>query len=332
MCSPMTSGPMTRDGGIPTTTGVDFHQEPAVRENSPRRASGKGFFSPMAGGPQNSPERQRRNFYSLRPAGAKRVLGRSRLLSCCVLTRDGANSICIVVILLLVVVVFMLGVLPRGEIYSYVVVALLATAALVCLVMSVTVDPGILLPLPPEPSRQPETVLVNGKEVLRKVCPSCHIVRPPRSSHCRFCDYCVEEFDHHCGVLGSCVAKRTFRFFGGFFVITALLILFIGIRSLVALARSDAQLDTGQGRWEMAAAIISLVASGLGGCIVLPLAFYYVYLACTNYTQKETAQLSPGFCEPNHDYHQGYWRNFFSRYFGPLGKSRITAENAECYV
>ena len=40
-----------------------------------------------------------------------------------------------------------------------------------------------------------------------KWCAVCELWQPRRATHCKDCDCCVEEFDHHCPWMGKCVAK-----------------------------------------------------------------------------------------------------------------------------
>ena len=53
-------------------------------------------------------------------------------------------------------------------------------------------------------------------------CPTCEILRPPRSFHCDICNTCIELHDHHCPWLGTCVGKRNNRYFALFLGTTAL--------------------------------------------------------------------------------------------------------------
>ncbi|KAJ1991049.1 Eukaryotic peptide chain release factor GTP-binding subunit [Coemansia spiralis] len=70
-------------------------------------------------------------------------------------------------------------------------------------------------------------VSINNVDVRLKYCETCRIYRPPRASHCRFCDNCVENEDHHCVWLNNCVGRRNYRYFYSFLFSTTVLALYI---------------------------------------------------------------------------------------------------------
>eukprot|EP00095_Tigriopus_kingsejongensis_P005009 maker-scaffold139_size317827-snap-gene-1.20 protein:Tk05009 transcript:maker-scaffold139_size317827-snap-gene-1.20-mRNA-1 annotation:"hypothetical protein AaeL_AAEL001203" len=46
-----------------------------------------------------------------------------------------------------------------------------------------------------------------NNDILR-LCHTCRVVRPLRTKHCRICDRCVAQFDHHCPYIYNCVGLR----------------------------------------------------------------------------------------------------------------------------
>ncbi|PWN27374.1 zf-DHHC-domain-containing protein [Jaminaea rosea] len=56
----------------------------------------------------------------------------------------------------------------------------------------------------------------NGRDLTVKWCETCRLYRPPRASHCRVCDNCVEAIDHHCTFLNTCIARRNYMSFFAF--------------------------------------------------------------------------------------------------------------------
>ncbi|KAJ2829575.1 Eukaryotic peptide chain release factor GTP-binding subunit [Coemansia erecta] len=80
-----------------------------------------------------------------------------------------------------------------------------------------------------------KAVRVHGTDVQLKYCGTCRIYRPPRASHCKHCDNCVEHEDHHCIWLNNCIGRRNYRYFYSFLLSTTLLALFTISFSLVRL-------------------------------------------------------------------------------------------------
>lgn len=99
----------------------------------------------------------------------------------------------------------------------------------VCFIGAAFRDPGIIERGPPllsgtprPPSRWIKVPNYNNTSgnpsqdfflVEQRWCFSCHIYRPLRSVHCRYCDVCVHRRDHHCPWIGTCVAARNYLFF-----------------------------------------------------------------------------------------------------------------------
>lgn len=54
--------------------------------------------------------------------------------------------------------------------------------------------------------------LSNSYEKI-KFCKTCRIYRPPRTTHCKVCERCVSQFDHHCTLLGTCIGRNNYRAF-----------------------------------------------------------------------------------------------------------------------
>jgi len=111
-------------------------------------------------------------------------------------------------------------------------------------------DPGIVVKgLDPEPDWETCAVPVGGEDdltgtgmgqrpknrvirvrdefVSSKWCETCKTYRPPRTSHCRLCDVCTEQTDHHCSFLNNCIGRRNYNSFIAFLISAIITALFV---------------------------------------------------------------------------------------------------------
>lgn len=128
-------------------------------------------------------------------------------------------------------------------------------------------------------------------------CSTCHIVRPPRASHCPECDNCVLRFDHHCPFVNNCVGQRNYLFFMGFTTsvccLAVLVIPFLLWYLVVGLHKDESEDSrTSIGEVDRSSLVTGVlitlaVAGGLSALLVIGLWAYHVFLICTGLTTKE---------------------------------------------
>ncbi|PWY97808.1 hypothetical protein BCV70DRAFT_202561 [Testicularia cyperi] len=81
---------------------------------------------------------------------------------------------------------------------------------------------------------------IRNQTVKCKWCETCGTYRPPRTSHCRVCDNCVENIDHHCTFLNTCIGRRNYVPFIAFLtatILSAVMIIAFTVVHLVLLTK-----------------------------------------------------------------------------------------------
>ncbi|PCH37866.1 hypothetical protein WOLCODRAFT_135887 [Wolfiporia cocos MD-104 SS10] len=208
-------------------------------------------------------------------------------------------------------------------------------------------DPGILPrdldldpPYPPPGSTEtlvapyPRDLKVRAGVVRTKYCHTCRTYRPPRSSHCKMCDNCVDGCDHHCQWVNNCVGRRNYTSFFTFLfsaVFTLILVICTSAIHLYLLTRAPFHLDfrealqTPQGSGSAAVFVMSILVIWP----VMALLLYHLRLLLLNVTTIEQIRnqahksLVPGPAPPNPFSHGSWRRNLLYVLCRPAGFSWI---------
>eukprot|EP01060_Flectonema_neradi_P018597 TRINITY_DN25461_c0_g1_i1.p1 TRINITY_DN25461_c0_g1~~TRINITY_DN25461_c0_g1_i1.p1 ORF type:complete len:351 (+),score=41.28 TRINITY_DN25461_c0_g1_i1:48-1100(+) len=173
-----------------------------------------------------------------------------------------------------------------------------------------------------------EIVEFEGVQLVRKWCQTCGMLRPLRAAHCSDCDVCVNEFDHHCVIIGSCVGERTFRFFAMFLWFVTILAWYICIISVYTTTdilnkRKSGKRDKTFSKL-LFGHIILIVFTSLIGICVIGFASYYCYLSGKGQTERENFK-DDG--EPNPFSKGSCVSNWCHRIAGDIPPSKIVASS-----
>ncbi|KAJ7185289.1 DHHC palmitoyltransferase-domain-containing protein [Mycena filopes] len=232
--------------------------------------------------------------------------------------------------------------------------AYLALIAISTMLATAMRDPGILPrdldPEPPYPvaspsdggmrTALPRELKIRSEVVRVKWCTTCETYRPPRASHCRMCDNCVDGLDHHCRWVNNCVGRRNY---------TTFVILLVSLTTTAVYVIVTAALHLNfLARWTQAAGgdggggLKHAVRRGTGSVVVFCLTIvalwpvgalltYHVRLLLVDVTTLEQIRnqahktLVPGPAPPNPYTHGSWHKNLRAVLCRPVGASWLDA-------
>jgi len=117
-------------------------------------------------------------------------------------------------------------------------------------------------------------------------CSFCRTDVDKSSKHCKSCNRCCINFDHHCKWLNSCIGESNYLFFYWYLVSLMLAMSFVFAMGVTVLARVGDRMPTAQ----FAFGIITVVLVGIIFFPVTNLLMYHSYLSCVGLTTFEDLQ------------------------------------------
>ena len=170
---------------------------------------------------------------------------------------------------------------------------------------------------------------IQGHMTNLNYCYTCFHFRPPRTSHCAECDNCVQNFDHHCLWMGTCVGKRNYKFFYYILFLTSFCALIQSFSSIGYIANHFKHSDFKSKNSKYLVIALAFVAFFdimfmiffLGKlCIV------HTSLLSKGLTFYEQIKKKYFIALKIRPYSRGFWNNIYYKLFRKIPKSKLNFE------
>jgi len=119
-------------------------------------------------------------------------------------------------------------------------------------------------------------------------CRSCELWRPPGVSHCAECRRCFWRMDHHCWMIGNCVAMRNHRFFTLTVLSGCLAWATAFVKTVWDAFVQESQKHMLEFQWSDVVPVLFSVWSILGLSFLVPFSLFHVSALICNITSKNS--------------------------------------------